>query len=274
MSILIRAAAKVFSVLPAGLSTAIMLKFSPVLPLISSRHRTRFRLLKQLAGPNGTISYGPFAGMRYYKYAAGSQLLPKYAGTYELELRSVLDRIIELNPDIIVDVGSAEGYYVVGLARRLTAAKILAFDIDRTANSLCGRLAAANSVSDRVQLCGLCSPATLENAIFKAKRPLVICDVEGAEDKLLRPDETPSLSRSHILVELHDSQNAGVSTRIRERFDATHEIETIADAERHPSDFPPELNFTPQEQQLAMDEGRQARQDWFFMTPRAVSRPL
>lgn len=269
MSFLTRTASKTLTLLPPWCSATLMLTFSPLLPLVSTRHRALSRLVKRLARQGHSIQFGPFAGMKYFDFAVGSQLLPKFAGTYELELVDIVSRVLHIEPDVVADLGSAEGYYAVGLARRLPGAHVIAYDVDPLARALCRKLAKRNGVADRVDVRGPCSPADLQDAIAGAARPLVICDVEGWEDDLLRPDETDALRRAHVLVELHDAQRAGVSGRVRARFEHSHQITVIPYATRHPLMLPADLNLTAEEAQLVMDEKRQFGQQWFWMSPRA-----
>jgi hypothetical protein len=268
MSFLIRTAAKTVAMLPPLLSARMMLTLGVLLPFVSARHRDRFRLIRRLRGPGGTMQHGPFAGMRYFSFATGSQLLPKFAGTYEWELRDVLEQIVRLTPDVIIDIGSAEGYYAVGLARRLARTRMVAFDLDPIANALCRILARANGVQDRVDVMGACSPAQLEQALASARKPLVICDVEGSEDEILRPQQPSSLRNAHVLVEIHEQDRPGVTDRIRVRFEPTHDIQVIPQAPRDPSLLPASLGFTASEAKLAMDENRLTKQQWLWMTPR------
>jgi hypothetical protein len=62
---------------------------------------------------------------------------PKFLGTYERELYSVIERAIELAPRYVLNIGCAEGFYAVGLALRLQMPKCLQLIQTRR---LCGRL--------------------------------------------------------------------------------------------------------------------------------------
>jgi hypothetical protein len=42
---------------------------------------------------------------------------PKWLGTYELELHSIIKGILRAEYNTIIDIGSAEGYYSVGLGK-------------------------------------------------------------------------------------------------------------------------------------------------------------
>lgn len=73
---------------------------------------------------------GPFAGMLYVDHAIGSRYLPKLIGSYERELRKVIEEIYELRPELVINVGAEESYYAVGLARRLGYGQVVAFEME------------------------------------------------------------------------------------------------------------------------------------------------
>jgi hypothetical protein len=61
--------------------------------------------------------------------------------------------------DCVIDVGCAEGYYAVGMARRMPATRVLAFDLDLNTQRVCTELIAKNKVTDRVTVGALFKPA-------------------------------------------------------------------------------------------------------------------
>lgn len=65
------------------------------------------------------IKYGPFAGMNYDVAASEGGGAPRLLGGYEASLAPIINDIVEAKPDLIIDVGCAEGYYAIGMARRL-----------------------------------------------------------------------------------------------------------------------------------------------------------
>jgi hypothetical protein len=48
-------------------------------------------------------------------------------GTYEREIAGVVEEICRAEPAVLIDVGTAGGYYAVGFGMRLPDSKIIAF---------------------------------------------------------------------------------------------------------------------------------------------------
>jgi len=95
-----------------------------------------------------TVRSGPFAGLRYPSEASvGSTLLPKLLGSYEQELHGVVEQLDHAKYTAIVDIGCAEGYYAVGLAKRIESIPVFAYDTDPTSRQLCLDMASRNDVS-------------------------------------------------------------------------------------------------------------------------------
>ncbi len=178
-----------------------------------------------LARSGSTVLSGPFKGMEYPVRTVEGSRSARLLGAYEASLAPVIEEIVTKAYPLVIDVGSAEGYYAVGLARRLPKARVLARDANPKAQALCAVLAEANGVADRVEIGGLLDHADFD--LCHAQKTLVVCDIEGAEGELLDPVRAPGLRAADILVESHDGKRPGLSHQIVERFRATHHIRVI-----------------------------------------------
>ena len=67
----------------------------------------------------GNVLSGPFAGMAMLPESSwgDGDLAPKLLGCYEAELHPAIAKAISRKPKNIVNIGCAEGYYAVGMAR-------------------------------------------------------------------------------------------------------------------------------------------------------------
>lgn len=190
------------------------------------RHLAKWRsvlVANTIQARSGTdILHGPFRGMHYAVPAAEGSRASRLLGGYETSLAPVIETIIKRKYGLIIDVGCAEGYYAVGLARRMPKSRVMARDASEKAQALCREMALANGVADRVEVGGIMNHADFD--ICQSRRSVVICDIEGAEEALLDPGLAPGLAHADILVECHDCMNPGLSGRLKDRFAATHSV--------------------------------------------------
>lgn len=216
-----------------------------------------------------TVLRGPFQGLIYPRSVLERSVANKLIGTYELELHSFLEEAIKSGPQRVIDVGSAEGYYAVGLARRLPDATVFAFDADRWARKRTAEMAHVNGVTN-LNTFGLCSKRWLfENVRDKT---FVVMDCEGCEAELLSATPRLVLPRlSWWLIELHETRAPGVTDSLRQRFNKTHHTELCPGRIRKPEDCPEFLKFA---MDLAiiklLDEHRDPGQQWLLCRPRTV----
>lgn len=255
------------------------------------------------------VRLGPFAGMRYLDHSVGSAYLPKLLGTYERELAPVIEEMCATGPRLIVNVGAAEGYYAVGLARRNPEARVIAFESDPSGRAALYRMARLNGVDAQIDIRGECDPVGLKAALQRrseacqpvlspergtsvqrrfsdrssvVQRPatdsrlrsqLLLCDAEGEEEGLLDPQRVPSLCATHILVETHDFIRPGVTERLQRRFEQSHLVEKIWQTQRSCHEFPfvsVVTRLIPKSYLArALSEWRPVRMCWLWMKPRA-----
>ena len=218
----------------------------------------------------GRLRHGPFRGMRYVAASVGSSYGAKLLGVYEAELRGALDSLDARGFRSIVNVGAAEGYYAVGLARRHPTALVTAFETELRGQELIRRLAALNGVSDRVRVAGTCRPEDLRACLGEGA--LIFMDAEGAETELLDPALVPALADCTCVVEMHDYLRPGATALLRQRFAGTHTIVEIPTRPRTTADLPLAFRLLfrlgPRGYAASvLDEGRPAPMSWLRLDP-------
>ncbi len=230
------------------------------------------RILRAIVGDGGlVVRGGPFAGMRYVSRPYGGAFYPKLLGSYEAELHGMLARALESRYHEVINIGCGEGYYAVGLSLRLPDARVHAFDTSARARRLCARLARLNGVAGRVAVSGACTHRRLDE--LTGRRALFVCDCEGCELELLRPELVPGLTRCDLLIELHDFVDRCISRTITARFAATHDITLVSSVTRDPSAYPSLNALSPEDRLVAVAEGRPETMQWAFMTAKGGSEP-
>jgi hypothetical protein len=210
--------------------------------------------------------------MQYLRRSHGGVLVPKILGTYERELHPFLERIIHANYECVLNIGCAEGYYAVGLARAMPGTLVYAYDSNPEARRSLEELARLNAVAGRIAIRAHCDHAELNS--FAGRHALIICDIEGLEDCLLDPEQAPALRGFDLLVELHDGdQSRRIHDLMASRFQQSHSLEFVAYRGRTVDDCPPFSKTSSFQARLSLvDEERRLGLEWVFMTRRAQAR--
>ncbi|HSQ32965.1 MAG TPA: FkbM family methyltransferase [Gemmatimonadaceae bacterium] len=215
-----------------------------------------------------TVRRGPFAGMTYpSRVTVGSTLYPKLLGSYERELQPCIDQAVARSYRTIVDIGAAEGYYAIGLARAIPGTRVFAFEANPAGAGALQAMAQANNVADRVNVLGT---ATIENlGALPVERPvLVVCDCEGCEHRLLDPVRVSWLRDADVIVEVHQLHGTNPRAELRERFEKTHEV-SIVEVRRRDSSLYPELDRLDPSHREAILFERTDLNGWMWLRAKA-----
>lgn len=213
---------------------------------------------------NGVVQAGPFKGMQMYPDVAWPETnrTAMLLGFFEQELHADLEREIARlstmpNPRV-VNVGCAEGYYAVGLARRLPHASVHAFDIEERAMRITAKNAEVNGVT--------LSTATLEGALNDAD--LIVMDCEGGEFDYLDPANYPGIRKATIIFEMHPDKKRGrLDERLSLWFGKTHSSRLIGEGGRDPNASQLLWRYTSLERWLAVCESRPCLMNWIVLRP-------
>jgi hypothetical protein len=216
------------------------------------------------------VQSGPFTGMTLTKEVSwgDGELLQKTLGIYEMELWPAIEDIIARRPELILNIGCAEGYYAIGLALRLPEAIVHAFDIDAAALRVCEATARANRAERNLRLERDARPEVLTKILGQSGSSALIVDCEGCEVALVDGLRGSDLVRTSVIVECHDFSNTGSSERIRAKLSETHRVEKIEQGARNPNAIPQLRKVHEDLRWLAMSEQRPETMCWIVATPK------
>jgi len=212
------------------------------------------------------VQSGPFVGLEFLPHSAEGCHVPKLLGCYERELHGVVEAAIATGYDDIVSVGSAEGYYAVGLARRCSTARHFAYDANQLAQQSCTALAARNGVADRIAVRGTFTPA--EFAAFHGRRAWFVIDIEGGELALLEALPAAESAEFDFLIECHDCFQPGLSERLAGRLAETHAVRIVKQSNTAVTLPPLFDNLGHLDQLLAVWEWRMGPTPWLVAASR------
>lgn len=234
---------------------------------LAAKWRAEMLRVPALRATGGIVASGPFAGMKFERGAAEGCFIPKLLGCYESELHPYWEGLRrQRSYRTIVDIGAAEGYYAVGLARYFPEALVVARDTNAGSHAMVRDIAQSNGVADRVVTGGHFAPADFND--YADQRTLVLCDIEGAEQQLLDPAIAPALRRFDIVVETHDGEAATILDLLVQRFRDSHDIAIVRERMRD-IEFPP--GYQPRDsidRLISVWEYRSTPTPWLVMRAR------
>jgi hypothetical protein len=200
--------------------------------------------------------------------AAGAKLL----GTYEAELTPQLARISALAPQVFVDVGGADGYFAVGLARQWQC-KVIVFESLAGAREVIACNAALNNISVSIDLRGDCDEPGLHALLEQQATPgFLLMEVEGAVLDLISARVAHALRAWQVLIESHDFARPGCLQALERRLSPAHRLQRIRSRPRGLDDFPLHLLLPDTHKLQLMDEERPGVMTWLVAQPRSESQ--
>lgn len=169
----------------------------------------QIKLSQQLVSNGETsIQSGLFKGTILNPDSFSSQFLPKFIGTYELEVQNLLASIKE-ELNCFLNIGCADGFYLAGVAR-WRRIPCIGVDIDPRSAQAIAYIGQANGVSNLVSF-----SASINEAVQQLSGSvLILIDVDGAESQVLREvldtlDKNPKIKRAHLILETDQNTEGG-----------------------------------------------------------------
>ncbi len=236
------------------------------------RRVVRWRLEAALAQKGGypdEVVRGPFAGMRLPPRSMFFDArFEKVFGAYEHELFPWLEEIAATPKAFaqVVNVGAADGFFTVGLARLLPGVDVLAFEPNEVKTPVLKEMARLNQVEGQISLRGFCRPDDLK-ALEPEGPVLVVMDVDGGERDLLDPEAVHWLGKAAILVETHDAFVPGVTALLKKRFAKTHAVVEFTMRGPDYGDIEPLRGLRMFEVDALVGSERPGLQSWLWLKP-------
>jgi len=217
---------------------------------------------------NPRVLSGPFEGMGYLKGTVMGPPLPRWLGTYEAELHETFRaKIFCKTYELIVIVGSAEGYYACGLGRLFPNARILSFETTFVSRWQQKSLLKMNQVTN-VEVHGRLSTQEFFDLV-KNKKCLCLLDIEGLEVEFCGAASLPALAQADLLIEIHrhgEQTSKDVLRQITANLEASHRTEVLNQRPRNLREIRERagLHWSLEELQEAADEHRGFDQQWLW----------
>lgn len=226
-----------------------------------------------LEANHGRVGHGIFKGMRLLEDGAwwgDGDVTMKVLGQYERQVVEVLEGASAKGARLLVDVGAADGYYMIGALCSGLFTRSVGFELSKEGRERIWLNAQRNGVEERVEIEGAVTGDALIAAVTGEVPALVLVDIEGAEFELLTQDVLRALDDCVVIVESHPHlvKNGEINEkRLIERAAEFFEISLLRPRAASPHDFEILDGLSDLQRQVAFSEGRGSTGRWILLTP-------
>lgn len=224
----------------------------------------------------GEVQYGPLKGSRLSNDATwgaldmGAMLL----GLYEQPVQEHIARLAK-GKSLFVDIGSADGYFGVGVVASGLFDRSICFEIDPITRAGMMDVVALNGVGNKVTSFGAADstlPSKLRSSGFLPEQAVILCDIEGAEFDLFNAELLDMLRGADIVMELHDWLVRDGDQKLAALIEAAKRhfsVGYIEQGPRDPTALPVLQDMPDDDRWLLCSESRPRAMRWLVLTPKA-----
>jgi|TARA_B110000305_G_C19442065_1_gene642486 predicted RNA methylase len=252
------------------LYTFVSLLFKLPNPVVAKKIILSKGLYKKL---DGNVAYGFFEGMKLpYSMSWGApDQASMLVGLYEKE---VLD-VISSAPDHctkLIDLGAADGYYAIGTTFKGKFKEAICYEMSEQRREIIKQNAVLNSVSKKIDIRGQADVDFLDEfQDAELSECFFLIDIEGDEFTLLNKANLIRLSKSNILVEIHDHRTNDGNNKLDALIKDASEIfnvKHIYNGYRNPYEIKILESYPHDDAWLIMSEGRKRNGHWVHLSPK------
>lgn len=225
---------------------------------------------------NGKIQDNIFKGCvlpKFSEWTGTQDLGSKLIGTYEQDILNFLQKT-KGSYKFLIDIGAADGYYVVGSLFAKIVDRSYGFEINEKSRNIMIENAKINNVINSAYID---SEANLEKiaSILKNEKHnsgIFIIDIEGEEFNLLTNDFLEICKNSTLIVEIH--RWADINNRYEDIIKYCNNFFDIGYFYNRTKTIPdlPTINKTNDNiKWLLCSEGRFEQMEWLLLTPKTKS---
>ncbi|MDA8536875.1 hypothetical protein N9L23_05930 [Alphaproteobacteria bacterium] len=222
----------------------------------------------------GKVYSGEYLGMELSdnKSWNKSDLASLLLGCYELHIQKTLVKLCGGNK-VFIDIGAADGFHAIGLARRGAVTKSICFEISRYGQKIIAENAVRNNVAQMVEINGIATEdkvIEVLKALPKNDTAVMLIDIEGGEYELVNNKLLGALRNHHLVIELHEfySDQRRKSKLLIENLSKHFEIEILGPEALNPNDYSILDNMDDDKKWMALSEGRPSKMRWIVATPK------
>jgi hypothetical protein len=222
---------------------------------------------------NNTIAYGPFSGFKMAP-SEWSQSMDRgvmLLGIYEQEVLAVITTNAP-SFDYFVNIGSADGYYALGVLKNNHFKKSYCFEILEKEREVFLNNAELNNLNNRFEMY---EQATSDFHLMipddVKSNCIMLVDIEGFEFEIFNRESISAFRKALIVIELHEFAVEDGESKLENLLNIASEffdLEYLTTAARDVSVFPELRRLQDNLRWLLVSEGRAQLQRWLVLKPK------
>ena len=228
---------------------------------------------------NNSVIYGPYKGMFFSEnnHWGIGDLGPKIIGLYEFEVQNkLIDLVSNFKIENFVNIGAAEGYHAIGIAKKTGIQNFVLYEIDKKGQEILKENILKNELKKNIKIE---NEANL-NSIYELNKKLdfsktlFLIDIEGYELELFNDEILGLLKNSFLIIENHKfllSKTKQIKYQeLVNKFDDSFNVELVSNTGRNISQINEIRNFSENELMMISSESRPKMMEWFVLTPKTI----
>lgn len=234
----------------------------------------RLMVAKQLQG-HDRIDRGLFKGLQLSAFTwNSSDRASILAGSYETEVQDWLPANVMPRERDLLNIGSTDGLYAIGLLRAKLASRAFCFEINKTSRLQLSANAALNNVEpNQLKVGGLFysldAHESAELSDFSFDNALFIIDAEGGEYEFVDEHFCHKFRHSVGIIELHTTDDGQKTSELASTLERFFDVTFLETGARDPQTFPLLRGIADDYRWAVMSEGRDRPGQWAAPTPKA-----
>ena len=171
-----------------------------------------------------------------------------------------------------INLGAGDGYYPIGAIQSGIFKKSIAYEASELRRFQIKRLAEINNCQMSLTINGFAGSDCFDeyDSDFLSKS-IILSDIEGGEFEIFTEGNLAKLSRSILLIEIHDFliPDGGLKLeKLLENAAKYFEVTKMTTTGRDPSQYPELHTFTDIDRWLTVVEGRGPLMLWLLLSPK------
>lgn len=228
---------------------------------------------------NNSVIYGPYKGMFFSEnnHWGIGDLGPKIIGLYEFEVQNkLIDLVSNFKIENFVNIGAAEGYHAIGIAKKTGIQNFVLYEIDKKGQEILKENILKNELKKNIKIENKANLNSIYelNKKLDFSKTLFLIDIEGYELELFNDEILGLLKNSFLIIENHRfllSKTKQIKYQeLVNKFDDSFNVELVSNTGRNISQINELSNLSENELMMISSESRPKMMEWFVLTPKTI----